>query len=90
MPRIRQNTDKYRNDDFAKEISARLKHLGLQQHDLAEYLGVCDATVSGMLRHPEKMTAERMRKVVHFLQMDSAPVLLFVGYKQKQINRESA
>lgn len=90
MPRIRQNADKYRNEDFAREISARLKYLGLQQHDLAEYLGVCDATVSTMLRHPEKMTAERMRKVIHFLQLDTTAVLLFCGFQKKQINKESA
>ena len=59
MPRIRQRADVYRNEDFRRDVLARLALLGIQQHDLAEHLGVCDGTISVMLKNPEKIQERR-------------------------------
>lgn len=86
MPRIRQNMDKYRNEDFARYCSGMLKLRGYQQHDLAVALGVCDATITKILREPEKIPVERLRKIIEFLQLNPDNVLDFCGFTKKQIN----
>lgn len=88
MPRIRQKEDLYRNEDFRRDVLVKLAYLGLQQHDLAEYLGVCDATVSILLRSPEKIPVERLRKIINYLQLEPAAVLKLLGYQSKIIKEE--
>lgn len=88
MPRIRQKADVYRNEDFRRDVLARLAKLGIQQHDLAEHLGVCDGTVSVMLHNPEKIQVERLRKMIAFLGLEPGCVLRFAGYSQKDIKKE--
>ena len=85
MPRIRQKANDYRNEDFRREVLARLALLGIQQHDLAEHLGVCDGTVSVMLHNPEKIQVERLRKMIAFLGLEPASILRLCGYEPKQI-----
>lgn len=88
MPRIRQKADIYRDDDFRREVLGQLKMRGLQQHDLAEHLNVCDGTISIMLRQPEKIPMERLRKIITFLDLEPAAVLRFAGYNTKAIRKE--
>ena len=89
MPRIRQKAETYRNEDFRRDVLSRLALLGIQQHDLAEHLGVCDGTVSVMLRNPEKIQVERLRKMIAFLGLEPGCILRFAGYSQKEIKKES-
>ena len=88
MPRIRQKADTYRNEDFRRDVLARLALLGIQQHDLAEHLGVCDGTISVMLHNPEKIQVERLRKMISFLGLEPECILRFTGYSQKEIKKE--
>lgn len=85
MPRIRQKADVYRNEDFRRDVQVRLAYLDLNQRDLAEYLGVSDATVSLLLRRPEKMPVERLRKIISYLQLEPAAVLKLLGFQTKEI-----
>ncbi len=85
MPRIRQKANEYRNEDFRREVLSRMAYIGLHQKDLADYLGVCNATVSVMLRSPDKMPVERLRKVIDFLKLEPAVVLRLCGYESKII-----
>lgn len=87
MPRIRQRANVYRNEDFAKEVGARLKYLGLRQYDLAEHLGVSQAAVSKMLHDPGKIPAERLREIILFLQLEPRAILIFFGYPKKAIDK---
>lgn len=88
MPRIRQKADAYRNEDFRRDVLARLAILGIQQHDLAEHLGVCDGTISLMLRNPERIQVERLRKMIAFLELEPGCILRLTGYSQKEIKKE--
>ena len=88
MPRIRQKADTYRNEDFRLEVLSRLALLGIQQHDLAEHLGVCDGTISVMLHNPEKIQVERLRKMIAFLGLEPGCILRFIGYSAKEIKEE--
>ncbi|MGM9584387.1 MAG: helix-turn-helix domain-containing protein [Faecousia sp.] len=85
MPRIRQKAEVYRNEDFRREALVRLAYLGLNQRDLAEYLGVSYSTVSLMLRTPDKMPVERLRKVISFLKLEPEVALRLLGYPEKTI-----
>ena len=88
MPRIRQKENIYRNEDFRRELSARLALLGLQQKDLAQQLGVSEATVSGVMKHPEKIPVDRMRSIIAYLELPPGAVLRLYGYKEKEIQKE--
>lgn len=88
MPRIRQKADVYRNEDFRRDVLARLAQMGIHQRDLAEHLGVCDGTISIMLRQPEKISVDRLRKIISFLDLEPASILRFTGYNQRDIKKE--
>lgn len=90
MPRIRQKADVYRNEGFRRDVLARLALMGIQQHDLAEHLGVCDGTISVMLRNPEKIQVDRLRKMIAFLGLEPGCILRFTGYSQKEIKKEES
>lgn len=87
MPRIRQNADIYHNEGFRREVLVRLAYLGIQQRDLAEHLGVCDGTVSVMLKNPEKIQVERLRKMIDYLQLEPHAILRFMGYREIEISK---
>lgn len=85
MPRIRQKADVYRHEDFRREALVRMAYLDLRQQDLADYLGVSDSTVSLLLRFPDKMPVERLRKVIAFLKLEPEVALRLLGYPEKTI-----
>ena len=88
MPRIRQKENVYRNEDFRRAVKANLALLGLQQKDLANRLALSEATVSGMMKHPENIPVDRMRIIIGYLQLEPAVVLRLYGYKEKEIQKE--
>ena len=88
MPRIRQKAEVYRNEDFRRDVLSRLAYLGLKQHDLAEHLGMCDGSVSIMLRQPDKITIDLLRKIIDFLGLEPASILRLTGFSEKNIKKE--
>lgn len=82
MPRIRQKSDEYRNQDFRREVMVRLAYLGLNQTDMAEHLGVSGPTVSILLKSPDKISVERLRKIINYLQLEPETVLRLLGCKE--------
>ena len=85
MPRIRQKADTYRNEDFRRDVLVQMAYLGLRQKDAARHLGVCNATVSELLHSPEKLTVDRLRKLIGFLKLRPETVLRLLGYQTKEI-----
>ena len=85
MPRIRQKADVYRNEDFRRDVLVQLAQMGIHQRDLAEQLGVCDATISVMLRQPEKIQVDRLRKLISLLKLPPETALRLLGYQTKAI-----
>ena len=85
MPRIRQKADVYRNEDFRRDVLSRLALLGIQQ---LQRIGVCDGTVSVLLRNPEKIQVERLRKMIAFLGLEPGCILRFAGFSTKDIKKE--
>ena len=85
MPRIRQKADVYRNEDFRRDVMVRLAYFGLKQNDLANHLGVCEATVSNMLHSPGKIPVDRMRLIISYLQLEPETILKLLGFPMKSI-----
>lgn len=85
MPRIRQKADVYRNEDFRRDVLVQLAQMGIHQRDLADQLGVCDATISVMLRQPEKIQVDRLRKLISLLKLPLETALRLLGYQTKAI-----
>ena len=85
MPRVKQKENIYRAEDFAKAIRSELILKGLQQHDLAVELGVSDATLSQLLKNPNKLSADRIRVIVQFLNIEPMVLLIFCGYDMKNL-----
>lgn len=85
MPRIRQKAEVYRNEDFRREALVRMAYFDIRQKDLADYLGVSDSTVSLLLRFPDKMPVERLRKVISLLKLEPEVALRLLGYPEKTI-----
>ena len=85
MPRIRQKADVYRNEDFRRDVLVQLAYLGMNQKDAARNLGVCDATVSNLLNRPDKLTVDRLRKLIVLLKLKPDTVLRLLGYQTKAI-----
>lgn len=72
---------------FKQEIRIRRAIYDVKQKDIADELGVAQPAVSGLLSNPDKITAERMRKIVVMLRPDPKVVLAFLGYSQKEIRK---
>lgn len=85
MPRIRQKENEYRNEDFRREVLSRLAYLGLNQTDLAKHMGVSKPTMSGLLHCPDKISVERLRKIISYLQLEPSVVLRLCGYDSKTV-----
>ena len=82
MPRIRQKADEYRNQDFRRDVLVRLAYLGLNQTDLAEYMGISNPMMSKLLHFPDKISVERLRKIINYLQLEPAAVMRLLGCKE--------
>jgi len=87
MPRIRQYAERYQNEDFVKAVKTQLVMLNMEQKDLAQMIGVCEATITQMLRHPEKTPVERLRKTIDVLSLEPETILRFCGFKEKDVKR---
>lgn len=90
VPRIRQKANVYKAEDFSRAVRASLAERGLQQHDLAMELDVSDATLSLLLKDPNKISAGRLRTIVQYLDMEPLTLLLFCGFDKKRIGSYSA
>lgn len=70
---------------FRRAVRGGLYQMGIEQHDLAVFLGVCDGTVSLMLKNPGKNPLDRLRKIIVYLNLEPDVVLKSLGYTAKKI-----
>lgn len=85
MPRVRLAADKYRREDMCRCIKGRLGRMGMKQGELADELGVSQSLMSVLVKNPDKMQADRLRKVIQTLQIPLEDTLAFLGYGKKEI-----
>ena len=88
MPRIRQYADKYLRDDLLREVDVRCAWNGIKTNKaLGDALGVTDMTIGNFRREPGARQIVLLQKMVKVLKPNPGPVLLFLGYSEKEIKK---
>jgi hypothetical protein len=88
MPKIRQYTEKYAQDDFVKEIGAKSVWAGFRTNEeLANAVGVSAASVGNYKRDPGKIQIKTMQKMISVLRLDPEIVLRYLGYSTQDIKK---
>ena len=88
MPRIRQNAERYADEDFRREVKCRQGYYDLMSMQaLADATGIPRTTLTKRMSAPESMTVAEIRKIVASIHPDPSIILALFGYKVKEINR---
>lgn len=88
MPRIKQNAERYAEEDFRREVRCKQGYYDLMSMTaLADASGIPRTTLSKRLSAPQSMTVAEIRKIVATIRPDPAIILALLGYKVKEINR---
>lgn len=75
MPRIRQLADKYAMKDLGSHIKGRIEASGRTQQEIGEELNLSQQSVSRLLRNPERITVETLRKIAKVVDLDQTVIL---------------
>lgn len=88
MPRIKQFSGRYADDDFRKELRRQQGVYNLMStRALGKDLGIPPSTLHRKIEEPEKFSVEDLRKLVAGLKLSPAAVLGLLGYNQKEIKK---
>ena len=86
MPKLRSLCpDLDAREEFRKEIIRQRVERDLMQHDIALELNLSDGTTSQLMHNLDKLTADRIRKLVRFLGLNPVALLRWLGYTEQQI-----
>ncbi len=85
MARLRVEPEAAAREAFRTEIRVRRAVLDMNQRGLADCLGVVPSVMSKLLAEPDKISVERLRKIVKTLGPDPIVVLKLLGYSQKEL-----
>lgn len=93
MPKLRKLCpDLDARKDVQKDIRLQSAEYELRQHDIAVKLNLSDSRTSLLMNNLDKLTAERIRKLVRMLSLDPVKLLRWLGYTDgqiKMINKEN-
>ena len=88
MPRIRQYTTKYADENFRKELRRQQGVYNLMStRALGKDLGIPHSTLHRKIEEPEKFSVDDLRKLIDGLKLNPAVVLGLLGYSQKEIKK---
>lgn len=88
MPRIRQYTTKYADEDFRKELRRQQGVYNLMStRALGKDLGIPHSTLHRKIEEPEKFSVDDLRKLIDGLKLNPAVILGLLGYKSKEIKK---
>ena len=90
MPRIRQYSATYDEEDFRKDLFRRLadRYGEVSIRKLADEAGVSQATLNSKIRHSAKnLDVLEFRLIVPIIQPDPGILLKLLGYTPQQIKR---
>lgn len=86
MPKLRSLCpDLEARNAVEKHILMNRTNQGLRQHDIAVELDLSDGATSRLMHNLDELTADRIRKLVRFLDLDPVVLLRWLGYTDKQI-----
>ena len=88
MPRIRQYTTKYADENFRKELRRQQGvHNLMSTRALGKDLGIPHSTLHRKIEEPEKFSVDDLRKLIAGLKLNPAVVLRLLGYSSKEIKK---
>lgn len=87
MARLRTEPETAAREAFRKEIRVRRAELDMNQRGLADSLGVVPSVMSKLLAEPDKISVERLRKIVKTLAPDPIVILKLLGYDNRELKR---
>lgn len=85
MARLRTDPEAAAREAFRKEIRIRRAELDIKQHELADQVGIVPSAMSKLIADPDKLSVERLRKIIKTLGPDPIIVLKLMGYSQKDL-----
>lgn len=89
MSRPRTNPEEVAKAGFQREVKVRRVYLDMTQSELADAVGVVPSVMSVLINNPDKISIGRLRKIIKALSLDPRPVLEFLGYTAKDIQKLS-
>lgn len=88
MPRIKQLSGRYADEDFRKELRRQQGVYNLMStRALGKDLGIPHSTLHRKIEEPEKFSVDDLRKLIAGLKLNPAVVLGLLGYKSKEIKK---
>ena len=90
MPRIKQYSDVYNENDFRRELYVQLtnRYEKVSIRALAAETGICQSVLNTNLRHNNKnLTVGVLQKVIPLLKPNPAVVLKLLGYTGDDIRK---
>lgn len=86
MPRIRQNAQKYAEEDFRKGVRHFMVDAGFESlKEVAAAAGIPHSTLCKRIQQPDTMTAREMRSLFPVVRPPAAVLLALLGYPAKEI-----
>ena len=88
MPRIRQFTNQYANEDFIKELRRKMidyNYTSFKQ--IAETIYIAPRTLYRRVENPDMFSVSDFRKLIPLLHPDPSIVLILLGYTKQDIKR---
>lgn len=87
MSRPRISPEAAAQEAFLKEVRVRRAELDMTQRELGDAVGVVPSVMSKLLSEPDKLSAGRLRKMVHTLGINPMVMMAFLGYSAKDIQK---
>ena len=88
MPRIKQLSDKYANEDFTKALRVGMLYYGYGSFkEVANAVPMDPRTLYRKVREPEKFTVAELRELRKLLNLEPDTLLAFLGVSSKEITR---
>lgn len=86
MPRIKQLSDKYANEDFIKALRVGMLHYGYGSFkEVAKAIPTDPRTLYRKVKEPEKFTIADLRELRKVLNLEPDILLAFLGFNSKEI-----
>lgn len=88
MPRIRQLTQHYANEDFVKELRKKMIDYNYRSvKEIALIIQMAPRTLYRKVQSPDSFCVSDFRKIIPILQPDPGITLSLLGYNKQDIKR---
>lgn len=76
-----QSREAEARDAFRMEVRLQRTRFGITQKELADRTGTDPSVMSRLMADPDRMSVERLRKIIRTLDINPEVVLAYLGYE---------